>query len=83
MTRWILLISAFALLGCEAFFPDEGKRQAREHRHDCQRIQIACLDVCKDHVTEPTIVDLGANQIGKTGCLRLCFDEYRQCLGGS
>lgn len=82
MTRWVLMLLACILVGCEAFFPDEGKRQAREHDYNCRSIQTACMDVCKDHVTEPAIVDLGQNQKGKVECLRLCFDEYRKCLEG-
>ena len=54
-------------------------------RELCSNTRDSCMDVCKEHVTTPTIVSLEANQQGKVECLRFCYDEYRTCVknGGS
>jgi len=51
-------------------------------RVDCESAYHKCMDVCQDHASTVTLIDLGASQKAKQDCLRLCFDEHRRCRRG-
>ena len=55
---------------------------AQQHAR-CDRQYELCMDVCKDHVTSPSVaIDMEAVQKGKVECLQLCFTAFHRCESG-